>query len=130
MSDYFAPVPKPRKRIKAPKRLQSKKGINPVNAERKAERFDRDYGAKADWVRDCFACCVTGRDGTEADPIVAAHVQGRGAGGHSESLVPMLASEHDRLHTQGIQTYQREKSIDLYVVADHIEDLWKRFEKD
>lgn len=126
MSDYFAPVPKPAKRIKAPKRLQAKKGINPVNRDRRSERFNEDYGPKADWVRS-LCCCVTGREGREADPVVAAHVQGRGAGGHAESLVPMLASEHDRLHTQGIQTYQRERGIDLYAAADIIEQRWRQF---
>lgn len=119
--------PKPDKRIRLPKTLKARKRINARNPERAAESFERDYGAKASWVRS-LVCVVSGSEGSEFDPIVAAHVCSRGAGGDSRDLVPMLMSLHDRSHQIGAERFAAEHpNVDLEAAADIIELRWKAF---
>lgn len=122
--------PKPEKRIRLPKQLKARKGLRPVNPERRAERFERDYGPKSSWVRDCLLCVVSGSEGSKRNPIVVAHVRGRGAGGDSRNIVPMLASLHDELHAKGQETFAANYPwVNLEEAADLIEDQWQRFVK-
>lgn len=106
---------------------QPRKRLNPRNKKRAAERFEENFGPKAGWVRDCLLCVVSGSEGSKSDPIVAAHVKGRGAGGDSRDLVPMLASLHDELHTIGQDTFAEKYKVDLEKAADIIEGRWKEF---
>lgn len=127
---YIPPVPKPLPRARTPKPLQRTKGIAPVNPERRAERFERDYGPLgfASWVRT-LACVVSGEGGSESDPVVAAHVKSRGAGGDWRSIVPMKQSLHDRLHTMGIDTFETHFEVDLQMAADAVQLRWRQFTK-
>jgi hypothetical protein len=105
------------------------KGLKPRNEVRAAKRYEENYGPKADWVRS-LACVVSGSGGSKSDPIVAAHVLGRGAGGDSRDLVPMLASLHDSLHQMGQDTFAVAHNCDLEGAADIIELRWRQFVKD
>lgn len=64
---------------------------------------DEKYNA---WVRRHIKSAVSGREGSEADPIEAAHVRdvadGAGMGIKNKyATIPMLASEHRLQHQQG-----------------------------
>lgn len=122
-------APKPRARVKAPKPAMERKSRLGPNHERRAEAFERDFGAKSEWVRDSLACVVSGSEGSRNDPIVVAHVRSRGAGGDSRDIVPMLASLHQELHDIGQESFQRKHRKDLAAAADLVEDKWQRFIK-
>lgn len=127
MTVFAAPKPAPRERT--PKPLKRGKRLSPRNQKRAMEAYERDFGPKAGWIRS-LCCVVSGSEGTKADPIVAAHVRSRGAGGDSRSLVPMLASLHQRLHDIGQESFQWEHDgIDLEEAADIIEGRWQQFAK-
>lgn len=73
-----------------------------VNPERKAKRYERDFGALAEFVRslDCCACDTS----APSDP---AHVKSRGAGGHAfldsgkGNIIPLCRRCHNLQHSRG-----------------------------
>jgi len=70
--------------------------LNPVNSKRRKKKYERNFGEKADWIRE-QECAVTGSPGTDWNPVVAAHMITRkmgGCGGDKRHLVPMLATVH------------------------------------
>lgn len=74
------------------KNLRRKKRMNPLNSERRARLYERNFGAKADWIRR-QPCYVTGRSGP-SDP---AHTRARGmggCGGDRTDLVPLCREAH------------------------------------
>jgi hypothetical protein len=115
------PAPKPARREPKPR-----KRLNPRNEKRARQRHEDDFGPKADWVRS-LACVVSGSEGTKNDPIVVAHVKGRGAGGDSRHIVPMLASLHQIRHDIGENTFDVNHDCDLEAAADIIEMRWQAF---
>ena len=62
-----------------------------VNRERRAKRFESDFGGKAYLAfihgHSCAACGVTGW-------TVAAHVKSRGAGGKASDIVPLCGTRY------------------------------------
>ena len=79
-----------------------------VNPERKAKRYERDFGALAGYVRgmDCCACGAPG----PSDP---AHVKSRGAGGHAfldngqGNIIPLCRRCHTEQHAKGWSAIMR-----------------------
>lgn len=67
-------------------------------------------------------CCVTGRKGSDLDPVVAHHLIGHGEGkmggkAHDLFTMPMLASEHQRFHNDPKAWEQQHGSQLEYVKA-------------
>lgn len=86
-----------------------------VNPERNAKRYARDFGSKADWIRDkpCLVC------GTKpSDPH---HWPTRGAGGTSKDLIPLCRTHHVEFHTMGVDTWQDtyQRDIDIETAIYH-----------
>lgn len=100
--------------------------IRPFNPERKAKQFDRNFGARAEAVREME--CIVGHD-CQGD-IVAAHVKARGMGGCNGSrrdIVPMCWSHHELQGTMGIVSFQIRFKINMpsiaRVIASKLDDL-------
>lgn len=76
--------------------------IRPVNAERKAKRYDRDFGAKADFIRDqpCDTCGAP-------PPNDPSHFPSRGAGGTKEDTFPQCRICHRTMGQKGVDTFLR-----------------------
>ena len=75
--------------------------------------------------RQEIACQVTGRTGSDYDPVVPAHVgiTGKGCKAPDNHVIPMLDSEHRASHGQtqggGFQTYWCEKFMeDKHLLLD------------
>jgi hypothetical protein len=96
--------------------------VNPVNRERRAERWADGYhsGEFVEWVKS-HPCCVPacGR----AD-IEVAHVRSRGAGGSWQNVVPLCGAHHRRSHTEGIKTFERSIGFPLADVAAEMYRRW------
>ncbi len=86
--------------------------INPYNAARRAEKFRRNYGARAEAVRDMRCLVGVGCLG----PVCAAHAKARGmggAGGDRRSLVPLCNRHHEQSHTWGKLTFEARYVLDI-----------------
>lgn len=101
------------------------------NRKRKAKLFVRNYHSEGfvDWIHS-LACSVSGKEGSDSDPIVAAHTLGKGAGGDWTMVVPMLHSLHDKLHNIGIETFEKRYGVDLELIAAAVHLRWKAFIKE
>lgn len=72
------------------------KRINPVNRKRRKRLWERNYGEKAEWIRQ-LNCEVTGRVAEDGWKIDAAHTKARGmggCGGDKTHLVPLERTVH------------------------------------
>lgn len=103
------------------KPLQRSRRLNPVNRKRAALAFERDFGAKAAWIRS-LDCCVPGCWG---QPIEAAHAKSRGAGGTREHLVALCSAHHRESHDLGARSWGSKYGLDLLAVAATLEALWQ-----
>jgi hypothetical protein len=95
------------------------------SARRRRERADRRFEKQfhsaefVGWTRE-QRCVVSGRVASVWDPVVCAHVRGRGAGGTWRDIVPMLDSLHRELHQSGQKTFGKKYGVDLESLAmDH-----------
>jgi hypothetical protein len=77
--------------------LNRKTPMKRVNRKRKAERYEKQFGPKSEWMREAYPrCIVTGRTGYGDWPVDHAHVKGtRAAGADSTWLAPL----HREVHT-------------------------------
>jgi hypothetical protein len=73
--------------------LRRETPLAPVNRERKAKRYARDFGAHADWIRS-LPCDLCGAR-PPSDPH---HARSRGAGGTARHLVPTCRTCHTEIH--------------------------------
>jgi hypothetical protein len=98
--------------------LQRHEEMKRRNEKRRAKRYARDFGTRAEAVRE-MPCLVCGHV-----PSEPAHVRSRGAGGDRRSVVPLCGpfagGHHREQHTRGIQTFQRKYGIDLHAEAARI----------
>ena len=128
------PAPKPEPR---PKR--AKRPLPRVNRVRAAKRYERDFGAKGDWIRRQPCCCTGKRTGEGvrdaelgmvAVRIVAAHFPGRGAGGRKSDLVPLADHLHRRAHAHrdSHRVLERAFNVDMKALAKEYEARWQRIE--
>lgn len=109
------------------------KRVSPVNRERKAERYARDFGEEAQAVREmaCLACTSSAglaafahaglpRLAALAARSEPAHVTSRGAGGGRLDIVPLCTKHHAEQHLVGIQSFAGAYQLDLRAEADRI----------
>jgi hypothetical protein len=55
-----------------------------------------------------------------------AHVKSRGAGGDDmDNCVPLCAYHHDRQHTMGIKSFQRQYGINLAFIAKDLGRIYR-----
>ena len=131
MTHSFRPCPKP-----PPRPRKARLPVNPVNKERAARRFGRDYGAAGDWIR-LQPCALTGAYTGQwvFDPfeqrqvrvqVVASHFPSRGAGGRSQNLVPLAWHLEIRSHREKSKL-QAEYGVNL---AELAKVYAARFEKE
>lgn len=107
-------------------RLSRGEGLRPVNRERKKKRRERDFGDKADFIREqpCDTCGAP----PPSDP---SHYPSRGAGGTKENLFPQCRDCHDEMHHYGVETFLAERLIQpkdvewLVGVTEHWEARWQ-----
>ena len=96
--------------------LRRTKGVNKRNRARAAKEFRRAYGSKqrAAWIASlpCIVCATI--------PSENAHIRTRGAGGDWRDVVPLCQSCHAAQHTEGIETFQERRGIDLRAHADRL----------
>ena len=89
----ISPVPKPSKRVKAPRELVRKTALAKSNPERRERSFEDAFGSKArvEWINGlpCAHCDVTGWTQN-------AHTRSRGAGGKACDVVPLCGSRVER----------------------------------
>lgn len=103
-------------------RLERKTRLRPVNAERKARMFVRNYGERGDPIR-AMQCAVRGhsRSATRCHGrIEAAHVVARGMGGaHGDrrDLVPLCASHHWEQTMIGMGRFEKKYDLNLTDLA-------------
>lgn len=89
------------------------------------KRREREYGAKAEWIvrLPCAACFVQGEK--QKKPTVPAHaVKTRGAGGKSDTLVPLCETHEDLWHTLGRKTFAVRFGVNLVPVASALDNIW------
>jgi len=108
--------------------------VKPVNPERKAKLFERNFGDKAEWIRE-QPCEVTGADPL-AWKIDAAHAKARGmggCGGDKRDLVPLVwfvhvafdeASDGDFLKRYGRTKQSVKDTAPLYEAA------WQEYQRE
>lgn len=79
------------------------------NPQRRATRYERNYGVRGDDVR-AMPCTATIRRpelSSECQPpMEAAHAKSRGAGGDRRELVPLCFTHHAEMHRRGIRTFE------------------------
>ncbi len=94
--------------------------VNPVNTERKAKAFARNFGDEADAVR-AMPCLCRGHGAFVrcSGDVVDAHVVSRGAGGGRFDVVPLCDGHHTEQH-KGIKTFAARYGLDLRAIADRI----------
>lgn len=111
--DSTLPIPSKRMERKTP--LSTRKPINPRNAKRRKQLFERGFGS-AEYVAHVkgLPCVVPGC--THRD-IEAAHVVSRGAGGGPEDIVPLCRTHHREQHDSGIRTFEDRYELDLDIEA-------------
>jgi hypothetical protein len=99
--------------------------LRKVNPERKAALHTAQFGeddAYAGWLRTQECACGCGR--WEKDRMHLHHSVSRGAGGDYRTMVPLHWSCHERGHTGGWQTFERERGVDLREKADVLWGRW------
>lgn len=93
--------------------------LKPVNRERRAAAFARNFGQRGALVR-AMPCLLAG-PGCEGQ-VQAAHAQARGMGGAKGdrfSLVPLCAGHHRR-QENGTKTFEAVHGLDLRAEAARI----------
>ena len=104
---------------KGPKRTGR---VRPVNRERRRKMHERNFGERAQVMRE--SQCLVHAHGTSTDlaaipcsgEVQAAHVRARGMGGCNGSrrdLVPLCAAHHRQQHEIGIRSFELLYELDL-----------------
>ncbi len=119
-------VPKPERRAKQPKRLQTRTRIRPVNSKRVKEKHERNYPPRTGYERCAIAVKAdtqnripagwSGCDGS----IEAAHVvHARGIGGCNSSAdeVVYLCTAHHREQEGRSRAFEARYGVDLKALA-------------
>lgn len=104
------------------KRLKRRTPLRPVNPERAAKKYERNFGAYAEVIRR-QPCAVPGCRSRKSEP---AHVKPRGmggCGGAKRDLVP-LCRRHHREQEGRTSAFQARYSLDLTALAA---SLWARY---
>ena len=106
--------------------LRAKTKLRPVNRKRRAQKFERNFGAKATWIRSlpCLRCQLPGDHGVQA-----AHVRARGmggCGGDSTDLVPLcdVRGCHREQEALSVSVYLHRTGIDLEAEAKRLDMEW------
>lgn len=99
------------------------------NEDRAQKLFERNYFSEdfVKWTKG-QPCVVSGKKSQRGDPVVSAHVRGKGAGGRWSDVVPMLASIHDDLHQLGPSKWEAKyefRFADLKPLADAHAHAWR-----
>jgi hypothetical protein len=79
----------------------------------KAERYARDFGPHAEWIR-AQQCSVPACTVPHCDPH---HVRSRGAGGTSRDLVPLCREHHGQVHHYGRITFENMYRVNLILAS-------------
>jgi hypothetical protein len=90
--------------------------VPPVNRARARDRKRKNFGARAEAVRE-MRCLV---DQDCQGPVCAAHATSRGAGGDRFDLVPLCNRHHHEQHAHGILTFESRHFLSLREEADRI----------
>ena len=113
--------------------LRRQTRLSPINRKRRVKKYERNFGAKADWIvtLPCFAC---GRQGRSKP----AHINARGMGGAKGSkkdLVPLCevidlkeGGCHKKLDigcSNKPELFLERHGIDLRAAADRFEAEWQ-----
>lgn len=100
--------------------------VNPINAERAAERHTAQFGEGpyAAWLRT-QPCVCCGR--WERDRMHCHHVVSRARGGTERDMVPLHHECHSAGHTMGWQTFEKRRGCDLRLEADRLWLRWLSF---
>lgn len=107
-------------------KLERRTRIRPINRERAAKKFERNFGEKASFVRS-LPCLVSGC----LVPSQAAHARARGMGGakgDSTVLVPLCWQHHDEAgeyRTSDRAAFEARYGLDLMVIAGELEAQWQ-----
>lgn len=107
--------------------IARKTKLRPVNPERKKVLYERNFGAKADWVRTLP--CLVGYPNCRLWQSDPAHVVARGmggCGGDKSQLVPLCRPHHVEQETSGVLEFNRRYHLDLAAEAARLEAEWKR----
>jgi hypothetical protein len=107
-------------------KLERKVPLKKRNPERRAKRFEQQFGSVAfvKWV-NLQECIIPGCGGW---PCEAAHVTSRGAGGTAEDVIPLCAAHHREQHTRGVETFAREHDVDLRALAEWTQTRWTLYQ--
>lgn len=108
-----------RTRLKPGKGPETRTPMKKRNNKRAKRRRERDFGAKAEYIRS-MPCCACGKDGP-SDPH---HHPSRGAGGTSADLVPLCFLCHREFHDAGADTFQARHEVDLTEKAATYEAMY------
>lgn len=101
--------------------------LRTVNSRRRRRLYKRNFGAKADWIRD-QSCALCGCP-PETGAIHAAHVRARGMGGCGGSLrdlVPLcgLRGCHALQESMSVESLTERFGVDLRRLADSLHEAW------
>jgi len=120
------PVPKPERKVKQPKRLQTKTRVRPVNSKRTRLKHERNYPPRTGYERcaiaekaDTLHAIPPGWHGCDG-PIEAAHVvHARGHGGCNSSAdeVVYLCTAHHREQEGRSKAFEARYGVDLKALA-------------
>lgn len=98
-----------------------------VNKARKAKEFTRSYGSRerVRWIK-AQPCCVPKCQFLL--PSQNVHIVGGGAGRKASAtlIVAMCPLHHASLHSMGALSFQRVHKIQLILIANDLEKLWRR----
>ncbi len=102
--------------------------INPRNEERAEERYQRDFGRKADWIRGL--CCVA----CGHHPVDPHHEPPRSRGGTKENLVPLCPGHHtvkdvSRHKLGSVERFREVHGVDLRAEAERLDRRWREREE-
>jgi len=119
-------VPKPERRAKQPKRLQTRTRIRPVNSKRVKEKHERNYPPRTGYERCAIAVKADTLNQIPAGwsgcggSIEAAHVvHARGIGGCNSSAdeVVYLCTAHHREQEGRSRAFEARYGVDLKALA-------------
>jgi len=102
---------------------QRKRGLRPVNPQRRQLERARAYGptARRAWMKEqpCLVCHATPSDGH--------HVEGGGMGRKADASkqVPLCRIHHDECHATGARTFAARYGLDLQAEAAAAEARWQ-----
>lgn len=92
-----------------------------VNAKRRAQAFEQDFGgiARVRWVQmqECRVCGDW--------PSECAHATSRGAGGDATDILPLCPWHHHEQHQIGVRSFEAKYGIDLAECAVETDARWR-----